>query len=133
MSVALEEIDDNGLGRAGRDARYAEAAIRAAQALVASDASYARWVDPLARAIKRKRLRLPSLSPTVHRILKLIESADADFNELATAVGADPALATRIMGVANSSFFRGTSEVDNVRDALMRRTTCSLARRAGPE
>jgi HD-like signal output (HDOD) protein len=120
MSVALEEIDDSGLGRAGKDARFADAAIRAAQALVATDASYARWVDPLARAIKRKRLRLPSLSPTVHRILKLIESVDADFNELATAVGADPALATRIMGVANSSFFRGTSEVDNVRDALMR-------------
>ncbi len=120
MSIALEEIDDNGLGQAGSNARFADAAIRAAQALAESDPSYARWVDPLARAIKRKRLRLPSLSPTVHRILKLIESADTDFNELAVAVGSDPALATRIMGVANSSFFRGTSEVGNVRDALMR-------------
>lgn len=120
MSIVLEEIDDNGVGRASSTARYADAAIRAAQALVESDPGYARWVDPLARAIKRKRLRLPSLSPTVHRILKLIESADADFNELAVAVGTDPTLATRIMGVANSSFFRGTSDVVNVRDALMR-------------
>ena len=120
MAIGAAEIDENGLGPAGSSDRFAEAAIAAARALSQADPSYARWVDPFARAIKRKRLRLPSLAPTVHRILKLIESPDADLNELAAAIGSDPALATRIMGVANSSFFRGTSEVGSVRDALMR-------------
>ncbi len=120
MASSAAEIDENGLGAAGASDRFADAAIAAARGLSQSDPGFARWVDPFARAIKRKRLRLPSLSPTVHRILKLIENADADLDELAAAVGSDPALATRIMGVANSSFFRGASEVGSVRDALMR-------------
>lgn len=120
MAIGAAEIDEAGLGTAGASDRYADAAIAAARALSHADPSFARWVDPFARAIKRKRLRLPSLSPTIHRILKLIESADAHLDELAHAVGSDPALATRIMGVANSSFFRGASEVGSVRDALMR-------------
>ena len=120
MATGAAEIGEEALGKAGASDRYAEAAIAAARALASTDPSFARWVDPFVRAIKRKRLRLPSLSPTVHRILKLIESADAPLDELAAAVGSDPALATRIMGVANSSFFRGASEVGSVRDALMR-------------
>lgn len=120
MAIEAAAIGEDGLGTAGASDRFAEAAIAAARALAQSDPTLARWVDPFARAIKRKRLRLPSLSPTVHRVLKLIESADAHLDELAAAVGSDPALATRIMGVANSSFFRGASEVGSVRDALMR-------------
>ena len=120
MAIGAAKIGENGLGAAGSSPRFAEAAIAAARALSKADPSYARWVDPLARAIERKRLRLPSLSPTVHRVLKLIENPDAHLDELAAAVGSDPALATRIMGVANSAFFRGASEVGSVRDALMR-------------
>lgn len=120
MSIRAQEIDESGLGRAKPSARFADAAIAAARGLAQADPSFARWVDPFARAIQRGRLRLPSLSPTVHRILKLIESADAHLDEIAAAVNSDPALATRIMGVANSSFFRGASEVTSVRDALMR-------------
>lgn len=120
MATRVEQIDDGGLGQAARSGRYAGLAIDGARALAGGDRELARWVDPLVRAIERRRLRLPSLSPTVHRILKLIESPDAHLEELAVAVGGDPALATRIMGVANSSFFRGASEVTSVRDALMR-------------
>ncbi|MFO0688870.1 MAG: HDOD domain-containing protein [Myxococcota bacterium] len=120
MSIRAQEIDESGLGRAQASGRFADEAVAAARALAQSDPAFARWVDPFARAIQRKRLRLPSLSPTVHRILKLIESADAHLDEIAAAVNSDPALATRIMGVANSSFFRGASEVTSVRDALMR-------------
>ena len=120
MAIGAAEMGESGFGPAGSSPRFAVAAIAAARALSKADPSLARWVDPLVRAIERKRLRLPSLSPTVHRILKLIESADVHLDELAAAVGTDPALATRIMGVANSAFFRGANEVGSVRDALMR-------------
>ncbi|MAG31243.1 MAG: hypothetical protein CL908_10195, partial [Deltaproteobacteria bacterium] len=119
MSTDISRIDDEGLGSQPSD-RFGEAAIAGACALVENDASYERWVKPLVRAIKRRRLRLPSLSPTVHRLVSLIESADVDLDELATAVKGDPVLATRIMGVANSSYFRGATEVPDVRDALIR-------------
>lgn len=119
MSVGIEEMGVEGLGAISNE-RFTSAAIEGGRSLIESDASKERWVTPLIRAIKRKRLRLPSLSPTVHRVVKLIESADVDLDELAEAVSGDPSLATRMMGVANSSYFRGATEVPNVREALMR-------------
>jgi HD-like signal output (HDOD) protein len=119
MTSGIDTIDSEGMGSESSE-RFSEAAIADAQALAASDASQTRWTKPFIRAIRRKRLRLPSLSPTVDRIIKLIESADVDLDELALAVNGDPVLATRIMGVANSTYFRGPTDVPNVREALMR-------------
>jgi len=119
MSVEAVDIGDEGLGEHAAG-RYADAAIAGARELIESDPGQERWVTPLVRAIKRKRLRLPSLSPTTHRVVRLIEQAEVDLDELAQAVNGDPVLATRIMGVANSSYFRGATEVPNVREALMR-------------
>ena len=119
MTAGMDTIDNEGLGSLSNE-KFAEAAMGDAQALAERDPSQARWTMPLVRAIKRKRLRLPSLSPTVDRVVKLIESAEVDLDELADAVNGDPVLATRIMGVANSSYFRGATEVPNVREALMR-------------
>lgn len=118
MAVVIDEIGDEGLGALSNE-RFVEAAVDAARGLAERDPSLARWTVPLVRAIKRRRLRLPSLSHTVHRVVKLIESAEVDLDELAEAVNHDPVLATRLMGVANSSYFRGATEVLNVRDALM--------------
>ena len=114
-----EKVGDEGIGAHSVD-EYAEVAVAAAHALIQRDAQQQRWVNPLVRAITRKRLRLPSLSPTTQRVLRLIEAPDVDVDELSDAVSSDPVLATRIMGVANSSYFRGVDEVPNVRDALMR-------------
>ena len=97
-----------------------EIAMARARVLMDSDRGQERWVKPLIRAIRRKRLRLPVLSPMVQRVVKLTESPEVDLDELADAVSRDPVLSTRIMGVANSSYFRGSTEVPNVRDALMR-------------
>ena len=119
MAVDLEQIGDEGLGTQSSE-HYAEAAVAGANALIERDAQQQRWVTPLVRAIKRKRLRLPALSATTQRVLRLIEAEEVDLDELAQAVNGDPVLATRIMGVANSSYFRGAEEVPNVRDALMR-------------
>lgn len=119
MSIDVEGIGDEGLGEHATE-RFADAAIAAAEALAARDPSLERWVVPLVRATRRGRLRLPSLSPTTHRVLRLVDASEVDLEELAEAVNGDPVLATRIMGVANSSYFRGATEVPTVRDALMR-------------
>lgn len=119
MAFEIDQIGDEGLGSIP-NGRFAEMAIESARALADGDAAKARWTVPLIRAIRRRRLRLPSISPTIHRVVKLIESSEVDLDELAAAVNGDPVLATRLMGVANSSYFRGATEVPNVRDALMR-------------
>lgn len=117
--LEVEEIDGEGIGTFSVEG-YAEAAVEGARALISQDAQQKRWVNPLVRAITRKRLRLPSLSPTTHRVVRLIEAAEVDVEELAHAVSGDPVLATRIMGVANSTYFRGAAEVPSVHEALMR-------------
>ena len=119
MTVEVADIADEAFG-GELDVGRAEAAVAAARTLMEARPDEERWVKPLIRAIERKRLRLPSISPTVDRIVKLIESPDVDLDELAAAVNGDPVLATRIIGLANSSYFRGATEVPNVREALMR-------------
>lgn len=119
MTVEVADIADEAFGGELSLGRV-EAAVAAARSLIDAEPGEERWVKPLIRAIERKRLRLPSISPTVDRVVRLIESPDVDLDELATAVNGDPVLATRIIGLANSSYFRGASEVPNVREALMR-------------
>lgn len=119
MSVDAAEIGAEGLGEHSTD-DFVEAAAARARELALRDPSQERWVMPLVRAILRGRLRLPSLSPTTHRVVRLVEASDVDLDELASVVSGDPVLATRIMGVANSTHFRGATEVPNVREALMR-------------
>jgi HD-like signal output (HDOD) protein len=119
MSTELHDIGDRAFGAETAE-HYAKRAVADARALIEADPGMERWVRPLTRAIRHGRLRMPSLSATTLRVLQLIESPDVDLDELAGVVGCDPALATRIMGVANSTWFRGATEVPNVREALMR-------------
>ena len=119
MSSGLEEIGAEDLGE-GWSAEIEACATERLTALATSDPGMERWVAPLIRVIRRRRLRLPTLSPTVHKIIEIIESDEVDLDDLADAVSGDPALASRIMGVANSSYFRGAAAVPNVREALMR-------------
>lgn len=100
--------------------RYVDAANLCAQELVDAGSVEAQWVKPFLRAVNKGRLSLPSLSPAVARVIRLIESTEVDLDELADAITQDPSLATRVMGVANSTYFRGATDVPNVREALMR-------------
>jgi hypothetical protein len=88
MSVDVHEIDSEGLVGHSADL-YAEAAVASAKALIEFDRSQERWVMPLVGAILRKRLRLPSLSPTTRRVVRLIESAEVDLEDLLCDIAAD--------------------------------------------
>lgn len=119
MAVEIHEIGAEALGDRAATA-WADRVVAAAQALAERDATCAPWVAPLLRAVERGQLKLPALSATTQRVVRLIERSEVDLDELAEAVNGDPALAARIMGVANSSYFRGVTAVSNVREALMR-------------
>ena len=119
MATDVEELCEERLGSIS-NARFEQAAIASASAYLESEPSQECWITPLIRAIERRRLRLPSLSPTVHRVVEIIESSEVDLGELAAAISGDPVLATRIIGAANSSYFRGETQVSNIRAALTR-------------
>ncbi len=119
MLNAIDAMEPAGIGPVVNEP-IGERAVLAAQSLLAYEQVEPSWIKPLVRAIKRKRLSLPILAPTTAQIVRLIETPDVEIDDLSRAVMGDPGLATRVMGVANSSYFRGVSKVPNVQEALMR-------------
>jgi HD-like signal output (HDOD) protein/nitrogen-specific signal transduction histidine kinase len=63
--------------------------------------------------------QLPSLPQVLVRILDTLQSERADFQRLAEIVRHDAAIATRLIGVANSSFYRRAARCESVERALL--------------
>ena len=66
-----------------------------------------------------KSPRLPSLPAVAVQIIDLVQQPDIGLNELAAAVGRDPAMAGKILKTANSSFYAQARTISRVSDALM--------------
>jgi len=56
----------------------------------------------------------------VLRVQRMIDSPDCNTSALARELELDPALATRMVGIANSPFYAGLDGVESVRDAVVR-------------
>ncbi|MDX2503145.1 MAG: HDOD domain-containing protein [Gammaproteobacteria bacterium] len=61
---------------------------------------------------------LPPLSSSAREILKIINNDDADISHFSQVVERDPALLSRIIGLANSAFY-GTRTVTDARRAII--------------
>lgn len=61
---------------------------------------------------------LPTLSTVALRVIDLAQSPTTDFGEVAKCINSDPALAAKILRVANSSFYGRRRKSDNLRQAL---------------
>lgn len=66
------------------------------------------------------RLKLPSLPDHAMRVRSAVAHASADSRRIADLLAADPALAAKILKVANSPLCRGDNPVTNLRDAVNR-------------
>ncbi len=117
----------SGRGAAGGDVRFEdvpEELVEACAARLAIELAETTEATPLLRvlqrSITRRQLAMPVFSATLTRILRLLEDDDVGVSQIATAVEADPGLATKIVGVANSGFYGGIEAVGSVQDALMR-------------
>jgi HD-like signal output (HDOD) protein len=74
----------------------------------------------------------PASSPTLSlRILNLVATPSAEISELARIISADPALSAGVLNVANSTYYRGLSEIETVRDAVTRLGLDEVGRVAG--
>ncbi len=85
-----------------------------------AEAAQAPLLRGLRKALERGILELPLLNTNVIRVLELLRDDEVDLEDLGTAVETDPALATKVVGVANSAFFRGSETALGVRPALLR-------------
>ncbi len=77
-------------------------------------------VDDFMGELKAGRVALPSLPSIAVKIRRAIAGDDFDMGKLATIIGADPAIAARLIKVANSTVFRGESLCDSLKAALVR-------------
>ncbi len=71
-----------------------------------------------------RNARLPSPAPVVLRLYEVLESGGAE--DVAQIIEADPALATRLLRMANAAFYAPPA-VDSVRDAIVRMGTVDVA------
>ncbi len=74
----------------------------------------------LERGLGRGGLQLPPMPQVILRVHRLIDSGLFNMEDLARGVELDPALASKMVGVANSPFYAGLEPAQSVRDAIVR-------------
>jgi HD-like signal output (HDOD) protein len=68
-----------------------------------------------------KALRLPCSPALLPRLISVLQKEDATIDELEAIISVDPGLASSTLRLANSAYFAaGSSEVENLSEALMR-------------
>ncbi len=78
------------------------------------------FLEEVLDAINSDRLTLPTLPEVALRVREAVDDPDVSAGRLASVVGQDPALAARIIKVANSPLLRGRVQVDNLQLAITR-------------
>lgn len=66
------------------------------------------------------RFTLPSLPEVAFRIREMIEHPDCSVDQLAKVVNTDPAIAAKLIKVANSVMYRGVASCDDTLSAILR-------------
>lgn len=70
--------------------------------------------------IKQNCLKLPSLPEIAIRVRKAVEDEKSSAAQIAKVINTDPALSTRLLRIANSPVYRGTSPVETTQAAITR-------------
>lgn len=70
--------------------------------------------------IETDQIVLPTLPEIALKAKDIAEDPDSNAKQLAEAINQDPAMAARIIKVANSPMFRTSNELENVQGAIMR-------------
>ena len=79
------------------------------------------FVERLAEDLKDERLELPSFPDAVLRVQRALQSEHSSADEVVTIVSSEPALAARLLKIANSvEFRRADSEITDLRKAIAR-------------
>jgi len=103
MTQQQRETDTVVLGAAYQESRSATAAL----------------VSRLERSLAEGSLELPSLPEVALKIRRALADENVSFSEITRLIGADPALAARVLKISNSAlFFRGTSPVTSLHNAV---------------
>ena len=78
------------------------------------------FLEIIAEYVELDKVTLPPFDRTALRIQQEIQKEDVQISKIEKLIIADPAMASQILKVANSAFFRGLSKVMTIRDAIVR-------------
>ncbi len=78
------------------------------------------FLDIIEDYVESDKVTLPPFDRTAMRVQQEIQKEDAQISKIEKLIIADPAMATQLLKVANSSFFRGLSKVMTIREAIVR-------------
>ena len=79
------------------------------------------FVERLAQDLRDERLELPAFPEAVLRIQQALQSADTDTADIVRILSSEPALAARLLRIANSAEFRrADTEITDLRKAISR-------------
>lgn len=67
-----------------------------------------------------KLKNLPALPEASVRILEVVNDPDVDIEKLVKVISLSPALVARLLGLANSAFFGQSTQIDDLRTAIVR-------------
>lgn len=86
-----------------------------------SSEDHFRFVSLLGLELENNDISLPSLPDVVTKIRQMLESDNADFDQISQAVSVDPVLVSRLFVVANSAFYnRANIKIDTLEGAIGR-------------
>lgn len=79
------------------------------------------FIERLAQDLNDKRLELPAFPDSVIRIQQAVQDRNKDVDDIVDILSSDPALAARLLQLANSAAMRtGGGEISDVRTAILR-------------
>lgn len=78
------------------------------------------FVQQLAGDLNHGDLELPMFSGTAVRIQKAFRAEEVDIDEVVRLISSDPAIAARVLELANSAALRGTMTIKDLRQAVIR-------------
>ena len=78
------------------------------------------FLEAMISAVQGGELRFPVIPRTVMRVQELMRDREVSVEDLSFIVSLDPALATKVVGVANSAFYSGADSIRSVGNAIMR-------------
>ena len=71
-------------------------------------------------AIVRKKMELQAVPPVLRSVLAMLNSSESSIDEIAATVRQDPALAMRVLKIANSSLFGSGRQIQSLSEATQR-------------
>ncbi len=83
-------------------------------------AASASLVDIINRFIESDAVTLPAFNTTALRIQQELARTEPDLRIIERTITSDQALSSQVLKIANSTFYRGLTEVSTVRAAIMR-------------